>query len=121
MNVGPGLAVCPDLDERHVEGPMRCPDVDESGERAGVAAVKDAMPGAGHGPRRPERVITVVEAASGKVARRGRGERERAHRGGLGPVELRDTIRGNTPSLQMRADAKRNDEARTRLGHAPSQ
>src|SRR5688500_11538961 len=76
MDIGPRLTVCADLDQRQVERPMRGADVREAGEGAGVTAVEDTVPRPRDGPRCPERVIAVAEAAPREVARRCRGERE---------------------------------------------
>src|SRR5690606_450469 len=83
VDVRPEVGVGPDLDHRHVEGPVGGADVLEAVEVAGVAAVVDAVPLPGDDPGRPEGVLGVAQAPAAEVPGGRGGEGETADLGGL--------------------------------------
>lgn len=63
----PALVVGARLDEGHVEATVAATDFPEAVEITGVAAEEDVEIPSADDPRRPQRAVTVVQAAAGEV------------------------------------------------------
>src|SRR5512143_703934 len=105
MDVGPVLVICPDLDERKVEGAVFFSDLPKLRGHARIAAMIDPSRFRDEDPRAPERIVAVEEPAPGKMARRYGDYGHAVHVMLVPPGILDDLLSRDAPAFQNDAHA----------------